>query len=523
MTDDSVCPDHHRVLRLSLTKQKQRKIFLKCKKEIEKGSTGAPSRSLLEVSTANPGNSSFKTPYKTITSSVPITNTTPLTTAVKPKIPVFGVKPGQVSTCKDQSVSVCNTKEDSYNILPVCNDMMNSNIESYAGDTAERRMIDKNTSESRNEKIHVDVQALCEARKKQSDMIETRSKVKVKPVEGILYKMKSSNGRYKLRDLFDITRIGSKKLPKPSGLESALGVTAGNAAKFTFRLADYYGVNLTHVYLGDGAFVVPDDRGNVGYTELYQGFLTVSGVDEKLISREWFINHYRWIVWKLAAYERMSNKCMDKWYLTPENVMLQMKYRYDREVDKCHRSVIKKITERDDTPSKRMVLLVSGISNHGNNKTESTGSTSNLDSKVSIELSDGWYCIPTTLDVPLSHLIQKGRIREGHKLCISGAELTGSQDACSPLEIPAGLSLSICANSTRPVTWDGRLGYHTDPRPLCVPLCSLYGEGGNVGCVDVVLLRKYPIMVGIVCTTVIVSVYHCVVYMVREETWVAWM
>ena len=27
------------------------------------------------------------------------------------------------------------------------------------------------------------------------------------------------------------------------------------------------------------------------------------GVDSSLISKEWFINHYRWVVWKLAAME----------------------------------------------------------------------------------------------------------------------------------------------------------------------------------------------------------------------------
>ena len=32
-------------------------------------------------------------------------------------------------------------------------------------------------------------------------------------------------------------------------------------------------------------------------------FLTVDGVDPGLVSETWLSNHYRWIVWKLAAYE----------------------------------------------------------------------------------------------------------------------------------------------------------------------------------------------------------------------------
>lgn len=63
------------------------------------------------------------------------------------------------------------------------------------------------------------------------------------------------------------------------------------------------------------------------------------------------------------------------------------------------------------------------------------------------------------------------------------------------LQAPASLQLKINANSTRPVPWDTVLGFQPDPRPLCVPLSDLHGEGGMVGCVDVVLGRKYPLMV----------------------------
>lgn len=45
--------------------------------------------------------------------------------------------------------------------------------------------------------------------------------------------------------------------------------------------------------------------------------------------------------------------------------------------------------------------------------------------------------IKTILDVPLSVLVEKGRITVGQKLFISGAELTGSNEASSPLEAVA--------------------------------------------------------------------------------------
>ncbi len=45
--------------------------------------------------------------------------------------------------------------------------------------------------------------------------------------------------------------------------------------------------------------------------------------------------------------------------------MLQLKYRYDREIDNSQRSALKKILERDDTPSRRLVLCVSAIHTPG--------------------------------------------------------------------------------------------------------------------------------------------------------------
>ncbi|CAG2253040.1 BRCA2 [Mytilus edulis] len=238
--------------------------------------------------------------------------------------------------------------------------------------------------------------------------------------------------------------------------------------------------NVHHIIVGDGAMLVPDDKGYAGKDEFCNAFLTIDNVDCKLLDEKWFCNHFRWVVWKLAAYEVTSPGIFAGRCLTPEVVMLQMKYRYDREIDKCQRSAIMKICERDDTPCKKMVLCVSDIT---------------MDVKEpKISLTDGWYSIKAKVDGPLSNLINKGCIQIGHKLCVSGAELTGSQDACPPLEAPESLMLKISTNSTRPASWDSILGFQTDHTPLCVPLTSIQGEGGLIGCVDVVVVRKYPTM-----------------------------
>ena len=55
--------------------------------------------------------------------------------------------------------------------------------------------------------------------------------------------------------------------------------------------------------------------------------------------------------------------------------------------------------------------------------------------QILLELTDGWYSIKAQLDVPLTDLVRQGRITVGQKLCMSGAELVGADDACSPLEV----------------------------------------------------------------------------------------
>ena len=85
------------------------------------------------------------------------------------------------------------------------------------------------------------------------------------------------------------------------------------------------------------------------------------GVDTKLISDEWICNHYRWIVWKLAAMEVAFPSLLAGRCLTPECVASQLKYRYDREVDRSERSCLKKIYEKDDVASRRMILCVAAI------------------------------------------------------------------------------------------------------------------------------------------------------------------
>lgn len=103
-------------------------------------------------------------------------------------------------------------------------------------------------------------------------------------------------------------------------------------------------------------------------------------------------------------------------------MLAQLKFRYEKEIDKVQRSAIRRIVEKDDSAAKRMVLFVSRILKHG--------------FVHSLELSDGWYGIRTSgLDVVLSKAISNGKITVGTKLVIQGAELVGIEEGCTPLEV----------------------------------------------------------------------------------------
>ncbi|KAM9602331.1 breast cancer type 2 susceptibility protein isoform 2-T2 [Morphnus guianensis] len=276
-------------------------------------------------------------------------------------------------------------------------------------------------------------------------------------------------------------------------------VNSTNAESFQFLMKDFFSKEYllagNGMQLADGGWLIPTDEGKAGKKEFYRALCDTPGVDPKLITESWVYNHYRWIVWKLAAMEvsfphEFANRC-----LTPETVLLQLKYRYDLEVDKSKRSAIKKITERDDAAGKTLVLCISKIISL-NTIVSPSSSNKNVESKKAaaiIEVTDGWYGIRALLDPPLKAFLHRRKLTVGQKIIVHGAELVGSQNGCTPLEAPDSLMLKISANSTRCARWHAKLGFHRDPRPFPLPLSSLYSEGGAVGCIDVVIQRTYPI------------------------------
>ncbi|XP_072557489.1 breast cancer type 2 susceptibility protein isoform X5 [Paramormyrops kingsleyae] len=348
------------------------------------------------------------------------------------------------------------------------------------------------------------LESLRHTRDLQDMRIMKKKRQTIRPQPGSLLLAKTSGKtRLSLRSAFGggcPVRHSQEELYKYGVHQGVFQISSENAESFRFRYADYFSQETLiaegGVQLADGGWLIPDNEGTVGKEEFYRALCDTPGVDPKLISESWVYNHYRWVVWKLASMERSFARVMGSLGLTPQRVLLQLKYRYDLEIDQSRRSALRKIMERDDTPAKTMVLCICGIVSTGSDRTKrktTQGADAKVDSTTGlICVTDGWYCIKALLDTPLTVMVQKGRLTVGVKVVTHGAELVGSQDACTPLEAPSNLMLKISANSTRVARWDTKLGYHHDPRPLKLRLSSLYSNGGPVGCVEIIVLRSYP-------------------------------
>ncbi|NXA78465.1 BRCA2 protein, partial [Thryothorus ludovicianus] len=341
------------------------------------------------------------------------------------------------------------------------------------------------------------------ARDLQEMRIKKKCRQNIRSQPGTLYVIKTSaSNRISLKTAVEEKSPGfysTEELYTYGVSKQCVQVNSTNAESFQFLIKDFFSKEYllagNGMQLADGGWLIPTDEGKAGKKEFYRALCDTPGVDPNLITEAWIYNHYRWIVWKLAAMEvsfphEFANRC-----LTPEMVLLQLKYRYDLEIDKSKRSAIRKIMERDDAAGKTLVLCISKIISL-NTVVSPSSSNKNMESKKAaalIEVTDGWYGIRALLDPPLKAFLDRRRLTVGQKIIVHGAELVGPQNGCTPLEAPDSLMLKISANSTRRVRWHTKLGFHRDPRPFPLPLASLYSEGGAVGCIDVLIQRTYPI------------------------------
>ncbi|EZA50099.1 Breast cancer type 2 susceptibility protein-like protein [Ooceraea biroi] len=322
---------------------------------------------------------------------------------------------------------------------------------------------------------------------------------------GHLYRCKQTDANARL----SLRQIANGAPPTPRSHQelidqrippNILAITAATAASYKFRCSDFYGSdvargNVRGIGMEDGVRLILDENGYVGVWEFLRAFLASPGVDPNLVPARWVDNHYRWIVWKLASMDRMKFGTVElPRALTPSYVMAQLKYRYDREIDRSQRPAIRRILEKDDVASKRMILCVSSIVENSNVSTEVGKSPRIGAPKWKIELTDGWYGIPACIDAGLARAISMGKIREGAKLVVSGAELLNCDQGCYPLEAPADVCLKLHANSARRARWDTKLGYAPRSGPIPIKLRNVCASGGLIGKMTITVARVYPML-----------------------------
>lgn len=100
------------------------------------------------------------------------------------------------------------------------------------------------------------------------------------------------------------------------------------------------------------------NKGKIVIEDIKQMF--TEATDKKLIPDGWLDIQLKLILWKLISYEIRFPNTLGK-VCTATNVIDQLKYRYDKELYNAERPVLRKILEKDDVPSKTLVLCVAGI------------------------------------------------------------------------------------------------------------------------------------------------------------------
>jgi breast cancer 2 susceptibility protein len=207
----------------------------------------------------------------------------------------------------------------------------------------------------------------------------------------------------------------------------------------------------------------------------FQAFESLLNQNLKSATLKWVKNHYRWIVWTLSSIASRIEGCLHLWNW--QEVLNQLAFRYDQEINLTKVSCLKAIIEQNDTSLRHMVLCISKINEAGDYG----------------ELTDGWYKIGCQFDTPLSYFAKTQNIFVGMKLHLQGAQLCGAADPLPVLEAPATIFLKLFSNSTRVAKGFAPLGYQDTPFfPICLDGVIL--SGSSINCISVVVCSRYPLL-----------------------------
>ena len=227
-----------------------------------------------------------------------------------------------------------------------------------------------------------------------------------------------------------------------------------------------------------------------GFQEMRHALISVGG-DPVKVDECWVSNHYACINWKLAAEERSFPEKFGGNLLSWNRVLTQLRYRYEREIIRGHKSPVWRLQTGEVPGNIPLVLCVCALSPRD----------------ATAVLTDGWYSIKAKLDEPLAHFVETGRISIGDKLLIRGASL---RDPLPSAEHPldhnrrkflsslgekasqskAPPTLAINANGVRRAVWHAKLGHLKRPI-MRTSLTGIIPQGGILPSVDVIVQRSY--------------------------------
>ncbi|KAH7930929.1 hypothetical protein BV22DRAFT_1077497 [Leucogyrophana mollusca] len=211
-----------------------------------------------------------------------------------------------------------------------------------------------------------------------------------------------------------------------------------------------------------------------------------------LATEAWVKNHWPLILWKLAGMaalepQREADLHKKRW-CWPE-VIRQLLYRYERDLNGSSRPPLRLISTRDAPAASPMVLCISNI----------TWSEAGVDDDgfptvpfPELEVTDGWYRLRAKIDAPLARAVRNGTIRVGRKIGVAGSKLESQRkDPSEILEAYDSNVLSISGNSSHLAPWHAKLGFQSGP--FISTLNSLTADGGTVAVMALEIIKVFPV------------------------------
>ncbi|TFL03720.1 hypothetical protein BDV98DRAFT_503657 [Pterulicium gracile] len=231
-----------------------------------------------------------------------------------------------------------------------------------------------------------------------------------------------------------------------------------------------------------------DDGRSLGSTEALAHLQSAGCKDA---TQAWVDNHWSLILWKLAGMAALnpSQELDDvnrRWCW--EEVLRQLLYRYEREINQGARPPLRAIAGQDKSPLSPMVLCISDIT--WSEKTDEDGVK--LAPQPHLEVTDGWYRLRLAIDATLARATHKGLLRPGRKIGVMSANIISKRNEPSEiLDAYGSLELQIHGNSCHLAPWHAKLGFQA--RPWVTTLHKLSPDGGKISLMDLTVVKVHPI------------------------------